>query len=268
MSLEAVETIKTNLLRDFELLNVFLLKYIPQHPDTRWCNFLVLLKEYGVTLPNHLLLSIEKFIIFPDSVHKLRNEKEFLKNTIPPAINRLFQPGKNISLQLTKDFSLKDLSELVDGLKAFHEPLISVLDMLTFFKLNPCIMFDTYLRSKIKQAVEAEKVQEKSTVHSAGILSPFQFSPPSIQDMVQDPTPKSHGGVSITILKSSLESTKDLLIRIMRGEASYVEIIADGKLDLEKLDIEEEFTTLTNFATISSIALPSFEGLSGVRSLL
>ena len=141
--------------------------------------------------------------------------------------------------------------------------------MLTFFKLNHSIMFEEYLKSEILQLMETEKasVESQSAIHSAGVLSLFSFSAP-IQDMVQVSSTKSQGGVSISVLACSLEKTEELLIRMMKGEATYVEIIAKGALDLEKLDIEEEFVTLVNFVTILRPRQAGFKDHPVMYSLL
>ena len=243
----AVRRLKDTFHAQFVLLNSFLLKCVPRQSDAKWCSFLVLLKDYGVVLPQHLIANIETYVVFPDKVNGIR--KELLRN---PVVNS--EHGCSFSLQLNKDLSLKQLMIMVDELKKFHDPLHLFLDMLTFFKLNYSVMFDKYLRSEILQVIRTEKasVESQSATHSAGILSLFELSAP-IHDMVQAPSTKSQGGVSVSVLKHSLQKTKELLIRIMRGEATYVEIIARGELDLEKLDIEKEFVTLVKFATISEI---------------
>ena len=268
MDFQEVEGFKNSFLTNFELLNMCLIKYIPNHPDAKWCSFLALLKEYGVSLPQQLLTKIEKYIIFPNDTSKTADD--LLKHPIPSATSGLFQPGSDISLRLSRDFSLKELSALITGIQEFQDPLLVYLDMLVFFKLNHSVMFDKYLRAEIEQATDKEKERIKEVSHfampSTG-LSMFKFSAPSIHTMLQPGKPKSHGGVSVTILQDSLEKTKQLLTRIMRGEAAYFEIIANGKLDLEKLDIEEEFSTLSIYAVTTSSQSGS-EGLAGVRSLL
>ena len=259
---QCAQTVKNSFLTDFELLNVYLLRYIPQHPDAKWCNFLVILREYGVALPQHLLTLIKSYVVFPDD--KSRSKDEFLKHPLPAKTNGQFQPGSNeLSLRLTNRFTLKKLSELVRGIKEFQDILIADIGMLIFFKLNHSVMFDKYLRVEIEQAINLEAEQAKK--EPAFELSMFKFS--SSQSMLLSSKKKKHT-VSVDVLEKSLHNTSKLLIKIMRGEATYDDIIAQGKLDLETLDIENELTTLKSYFLTSNVTQSESKGLDGVRSLL
>lgn len=264
MDFQVVQDIKNTFLTDFELLNVYLLRYIPQHPDPKWCSFLVLLREYGVTLPSNLLTPIEKYVVFPDdSIH---SKGELLTHPVPARTGSIFQPSiPELSLQLTKYLTLKELSTLVRGLDEFQMSLLEHIDMLIFFKLNHCVMFDKYLRLAI---VEAEEVENDSNF-AVPNLSMFKFSAPRSMFMSSAMKPKKKSeGVSVEALEKSLSETSKLLMKIMRGEAAYTDIIAHGKLDLESLDIETEFTTLKTYFMTLKITQSESEGLAGVRSLL
>ncbi len=266
MDFQIVQSLKNTFLTDFEVLNVFLLRYVPQHPDAKWCSFLTLLREYGVTLPSHLLEPIEKYVVFPDD--KSHSKDELLTHPLPAGSNGHFQPGiPELSLQLTKHLTLKKLISLVRGIEDFQMCLLDHINMLIFFKLNPCVMFDKYLRLAIEKAVEAEQAESDS---SFGVpnLSMFKFSAPRSMFLSAAVKPKKREGVSVDALKKSLEETSKLLMKIMRGEAAYTDIIAQGKLDLESLDIETEFTTLKSYFMTLNITQSESEGLAGVRSLL
>ncbi len=239
--LQMNEAIKNTFLTDFELLNVYLLRYIPQHPDAKWCNFLVILREYGVTLPQHLLTPMESYVVFPDD--KSRSKDELL--SVSARINRKFLPGSNeLSLRLSRKCTVKELSKLVQGIKEFQKTLITYMDMFIFFKLQHSVMFDTYLRVEIEKAVysEAEKVERQAVFRICA--------------------------VSIDVLQKSLQNTNELLVKIRKGEALYDDIIAQGKLDIETLDIENELTTLKSYFLTLKITQSESEGLAGVRSLL
>ena len=124
---DAVRRLKDTFNAQFVLLNSFLLKCIPQHSDAKWCSFLVLLKDCGVILPQHLIANIEEYVVFPDKVNTIR--KELLRN---PVVN--FGHGCNYSLQFMKDLSLKRLINLVDELKEFHDPLHLFFRYADFFQ--------------------------------------------------------------------------------------------------------------------------------------
>ena len=261
---QTVETSKNSFLEAFELLNMYLLRYIPQHPDAKWCSFPALLKEYGVTIPEDL--KVEKYVVFPNTISKIRLENIAMR--ISPATTGQFQPGCDISLRLSNDLSLKKLSALIFSLEEFQFPLVPYLETLTFFKLNGSVMFDKYIRVEIECAIVAERVEESQKDATSVSASLFEFSDQSKAASSLDSTPKlKAGGVSVSILKQSLEKTIQLLTRIVNGEAAYADIIANGKLDLKELNIEEEFTILKGFA-ITLNPKTSFEGLYSVRSLL
>ncbi len=261
-NLQRIDTVKNTLLKHFELLNVYLLRYIPQRPDAKWCNFIVILREYGVTLPQHLLTPIERYVVFPDD--KSRSKNELLEQPVPAGTNGLFRPGSNeLSLCLTKQFTLKELSELVHGIEKFQEILIAQIDMLIFFKLNHSIMFDKYLRVEIEQAIDLEAEQPQLQF----FLEAPSLAPQNVLLSSAKPKKKKEG-VSVDMLQKSLQNTSELLMKIMRGEAAYADIIAQGKLDLETLDIENEFTTLKSYFLTLNITQSESEGLAGVRSLL
>ena len=241
-------------LTEFELLNVYLLRYIPQHPDAKWCTFPALLNEYGVALPQTLFSPIQKYIVFPDKENTTGGE--LLVHPIPASTNGKFQPGLNIPLKLSQQFSLRDLSDLVQGLDHFQRPLIDQMDMLIFFKLNRSVMFDKYLRLQIRQVSE----EEDTVKAQVSTMSAFQF---------RSHTPLvSSNGVSVEVLRKSSECTQALLKKIMIGEAAYSDITAEESISLETLDIEKELDTLKNYFTTNPHVETSFGTLANIRSLL
>ena len=221
-----------------------------------------------MTLPQHLLTPIERYVVFPDD--KSRSKDELLKHPVPAGTHGQFQPGSNeLSLRLTNEFTLKELSEMIQGIGEFQDTLIEHMDMLIFFKLNHSVMFDKYLRVEIGQAIDSETEQAKlQSVFEPPSLSMFKFSSPRSMFLSSAKPKKKKEGVSVDMLQKSLQNTSELLMKIMRGEAAYADIIAQGKLDLETLDIENEFTTLKSYFLTLNITQSESEGLAGVRSLL
>ena len=63
----------------------------------------------------------------------------------------------------------------------------------------------------------------------------------------------------------SLDKTKELLIKLREGNATYSEIIAEGRLELENLNIDKEFTILDDYLEHTT---KSTDGLIGVRNML
>ena len=219
---------KTQFLTKFEALNVSLIKYLPDQPDVKWCTLPALLQEYGVSLPLELQEMISKYVIFPGDEKPLGWESPM--NTVSASTTGQFQPGHEVSLQLSRNVSLYQLAELSNQLTDFQKPFIGHLEMLVFFRLHKSVMFDKYLRVQIGH--NSENGEE---------------------------------GLPIEVFIRSLESTRDLLSKVTRGDAKYSEIIAEGALDSENLDVKREFAMLVEYSNM--IYLPC-NGLSGVQSML
>ena len=257
-----VESLKNDFLAQFELLNVYLLRYIPQHRDTKWCTFPALLNEYEVDLPQNLLSTIQKYVVFPDE--EISTGNELLTNSLPSCTNGQFQPGAKISLRLSKQFSLQHLKTLVQGLDCFQQPLSDHLQMLIFFKLNHSVMFEKYFKSKCKRVLS--EVAAEMSVEQPSAARGFAFSVHSVSRVLQ-PVGPTHNESLVRVLVKSSESTRKLLCDIRSGEAAYHDIKAEGDLDFEKLDIEKEFKTLKNYLRIENPSTLSFVGLDGFRNL-
>ena len=252
---QTAEGSKQTFLRDFRSLNLLLLKCVPQQPGLNWCSFLALIKEYGVTLPQLLLIKVEKYVVFPDDENiRMYNPLEISDSPSLPK-NKLSKKG--ISLRLKQNLSVKELSKLVHELEEFQKPLMPYLTMFVFFKLNPCTMFDKYLRAEIKKEVTLKRTKKTKTSLPHRPLRKFRQA--SVLDQ---------SGVSITVLEKALNKTKQLLTMLMQGEAPYSDIIANGELDLEELNIEKEFNTLKEYTSVTPDSQIGLEGLTGVRNLL
>ena len=133
IDLDFIQTIKNTFLTEFELLNVYLLRYIPQHPDAKWCTFPALLSEYGVTLPQDLFSTIQNNIVFPEKENTTGDE--LLTHPPPAGTSGKFQPGQDITLKLTKKFTLKELSSLVQKIEKFQQPLSADSELKTFISV-------------------------------------------------------------------------------------------------------------------------------------
>ena len=156
---------------------------------------------------------------------------KLLKNPLLPSVNGKFQPGHDISLKLTSALTLCNLSALVEELKAFLQPIVEVLDMLVFFKLYPSQMFDKYLQVYLMKESASE-------------------------------------GLPLHVLVKAINHTQDLIMRLVQGTAKHSEIIAEGEINLENLNIEQEFNALHKFLAYLNTPMTSHEGLAGVQCML
>jgi len=251
--------VKNLFLLAYEQLNVLLIKYIPEHPDTKWCTLPFLLQHWGVAFPPKLLNVISQHIVFPGE----KKTVELLNNSLSPSTSGIFQPNSEISLKLTKALSLHELSELIKGLKVFLQPIMDVLDMLVFFTLHPSVMFEKYIQLYLKKESELG-IREK---HSPITLSAFS-TVLTTSTMPWSEDWSVEGSLPLRVLQKAVVHTYDLIMKLMQGNATYSEIVAEGELNLENLNIEQEFSTLHSFTAYLKLSLSSNAGLAGVQSIL
>ena len=259
-----IDIMKNNLLNAFEQLNVLLIRYVPGQPDAKWCTLPSLLQGWGVALPSHLLELISRHIVFPGEENKAG---ELLDNSPFPSASGIFQPGHDISLKLTKTLTLKELYALVQELEAFLQPVIDVLDMLVFFKLHPSEMFDKYIQVYLKKESEPGIEEQSSTT----TLSAFSFTVPvfSASSVRPHSADQSAGeGLPLRVLLRAMNHTHELIVKLAQGTATASEIVANGELNLENLNIEQEFRTLRSFLAYLKLPLSSCEGLTSVQKVL
>lgn len=275
----AVQTVKTTFLRDFELLNALLLRYIPGQPDAKWCSLPSLLEEYGVCLPHKDQQLLNSKVGFPGTGgtgtgggggggggHQIPADQ--LGTPLHPSTSGMFLPGHEISLSLHKSLTLKELSTIVRSVDCFQRPLTEHLGMLIFFKLKKSVLFDKYLRYNLKRITE--KLQLPDATLSQMQFSDFGFSMTMPAASFAPPTPKQgpSEGLPMTNLAHALKATSDLIFKIMRGTATYSEIIAEDRLMLQQLEIEREFAILSDYVQVSKLSSEHQQGLEGIQSML
>ena len=258
-----MQTVKNTFLNAFEQLNVLLIKYVPGQPNVNWCTLTSLLQCWGVALPPHLLDPISQHILLPGE----KKAGELLDNQPLANISGIFHPGHNISLKLTKTLTLHELFDLVQRLKTFLQPIRDALDMLVFFKLHPCKMFDKYLQVYLQKESKPEvSGQHSTTIHFPSSLHVLAFPVTDMWPRLADQSGVE--GLPLSMLVRALNCTHDLIMKLMHGTAAFSEITAEGELNLDELDIEQEFSTLNSFSSYLKLPLASCEGLAGVRIML
>ena len=257
---------KAQFLQEYENLNISLIKYIPNQPDLKWCTLPALLQEYGVSFPQRLQQLIYLHVLFPGDPKPQHFEPPI--NLVPPSTTGQFQPGHKVCLQLSRSVNLYQLAELITELGNFILPLIGHLDMLVFFKLNKSVMFDKYLRVQIRHNTEKLQSLHPQSMMTSPQFSGITFSVPSLASILppsQKEICREEEGLPIKIFIRSLESTRYLLAKVMHGDAKYSEIIAEGDLDLENLDVTREFSVLVDYSHANKMICT---GLGGVQSML
>ena len=262
---QAISEQKNTFLEYFEQLNMMLLRYIPGKPEVKWCTLTSLLAENGVTFPTHLDEAIAQYVLFPSQPKEIVGG--ILESEVPRNTTGQFNAGNEISLKLSKKLNLKALISLVDDLQLFLQPILDRMDMLVFFRLHHSVMFNMY------QKLFLDKLTNKRSerVNPASSMSSFTFSVPkfpAVSMRMAEAEAELQEGMKLSVLVRSLDQTKELLIKLIEGNATYNEIIAEGKLDLENLDIDQEFNILEDFILHLKHTLKSKAGLTGVRNML
>ena len=120
-------------------LNSLLVWHIsdPQYTDQS-CILSVLLKGYGITLPDDVLDFVGKNVTFPGY------------NILPITQQELHQNHtfitKNDSISLDKEVTLSKLSEITNTLESFVDPFLKFMDMLVFFHVHNSFLFKKYVK--------------------------------------------------------------------------------------------------------------------------
>ena len=253
VTIETVDNMKIKLQESYEQLNQHLICYIPGEPEASWCTLLDVLLDFGITLPPDCVDSITQHVLLPGS------DKAFAAEHLRPSSSGMFQPGLNVSLILSKTMTLDDLCDLERKLSAFLNPLSEYLTMLVYFKLHRSEIFSKYVQLYLKKR-SACQVSVSPSTH----ISPFLSSPSlSLVDEA-----RSENILKLSNLVAALSQTQTMLMKLMEGNATYREIIAEGILDLKSknLDVVVEFKTLNGFFTYAKPKAVS-ESLVGIQSM-
>ena len=255
---------KTNFLQYFEVLNMLLLRYVHGKPEVKWCTLSSLLAENGVSFPAKLHNTLTRYVLFPGEAKEVVGgllEKEF-----PCSTTGQFNPGHDISLKLSKKLALNDLILLVNDLQYFLQPVLDHLDMLVFFHLHRSVMFDKYQKLYLEKGARdhMERVRSAS-VRPSGFPG---LALPAVSLRGAEVEAEQLERMELPNLARSLVQTTHLLTKLIEGSATYNEIIAEGILDLENLDIDQEFDILKEYIQYFKVRLDSEEGLLGVRNML
>ena len=263
MEMQDVSEVKKTFTICFDQLNCYLLRYVPDHPEVKYCTLPELLHCYGVSFPPELQETLQHKIIFPGNEMEVPDEQK-LKNIISPSPNNAFNPGHNISLMVTKSLSLYDLQKILDDLQIFLDPIIDHIEMFVFFHLHKSEMFTKHLLKRLNDISTASSPNkpERTFLNLPSSIRPSLAFTRSVVRQAKDE------GIPIKVLQRALDGVKDLLLKFVKGTATYSDIVADGTINLETLKTEEEFAILTKFSDLLEMNRDNCEGLDGVKSML
>ena len=239
-------------------MNAHFIKYIPGTPDAKFSTLPQILHRYGVVFPP----TFRKHLVFPGENVSSTGE-QMLIHPLSASTTGLFQPpGQNISLKATKGLTMTELTALTKELDQFVEPLLDHMDMLVFFSLHQCEIFNNYLHLELEEECSAKQFVSVNPSMRPSI----SFS--TLRALPKDEEPKEEG-VSLQILARALNTTRNFLVKLIEGTAKYSEIIAEGgMLTLESINIEAEFNALSTFSVTIASQASSNKGLKAICSML
>ena len=261
MEMDSITQVKDTYRYNFEHLNVHLLRYVHGHPEVKYCTLSSLFSKYGVALPPKVQDVISRHVIYPND----HSKKQKLVNVIPPLHSRVFEPGQDIILNLTQEFTLSDLQKLNEELTSFLDPFCDSLDMLVFFHLHQSEMFEKHLLKRLESIVEPDPSQSAKSVMGGGFSLVPSIMPSVTFSRSKEKTDKMYEGIPLRSLQAALEGVRDLLMKIVQGTATYSDIIAGGAIKLETINTEKEFSTLRTFSETMEM---NCDRLDGVKSML
>ena len=264
MEMDSITQVKDTYRHNFEHLSVYLLRYVPGHPEVKYCTLSSLFSKYGVALPPKVQDVISRHVIYPND----HSKKQKLVNVIPPLHSRVFEPGQDITLNLTQEFTLSDLQKLNEELASFLDPFCNSLDMLVFFHLHQSEMFDKHLLKRLQSIIEPDPSQSTKSVMGGGFSLVPSIMPSVTFSKSKEKIDKMYEGIPLRSLQAALEGVRDLLMKIVQGTATYSDIIAGGAIKLETINTEKEFSTLRTFSETMEMNHGNCEGLDGVKSML
>ena len=255
MGVQDISRVEKTFTQCFEQLNCYLLQHVSNHPEVKYCTLPELLHCYGVSFPPELQETLQQKIIFPGNERNIP-EEQYLRITTPRIAEMSFNP-----IKVTNSLSLCDFQKILEDLEEFLEPIIECIDMFIFFYLHKSKIFLKHLSKCLNNTAVASSLTttDKAFLNpSSFIRTPSAFTQSFVRQTEDE-------GISIEVLQGALDSVKDLILKVIKGIATYTDIVADGTLDIVTLRIEEEFDILKKFAEMNGY---NYEGLDGVKNML
>ena len=259
IDIQDISEVKKTFTMCFEQLNCYLIRYVANYAEVKYCNLPELLLNYGVNFPIEIKDSFQSKVIFPGTKQTIPKELK-LSNAITASTNGEFEPGQDVALVITKSFSLYDLQKLLEDIGRFLEPIIDHMEMLVFFHLHKSEVFIKHLHKHLNDITTATTSPKPERT--------FSSTMPSIRPSFRRDRQSIDESLTMKTFQKALNRVKDLLLKILKGTATYSDIIADGALKLEVLNTGQEFGILRKFSDLLEMNRNNCEGLDGMRSML
>ena len=103
---------------------------------------------YGISIPDTIHEHMKRFIVLPDENMDCRLTLQ--RNPLTPNKTGKFQPPQPISLQVSEQFTLREMGKFLAEFKNFLKPIQDCVDTLIFFTLHDSYLFSVYLGHELE----------------------------------------------------------------------------------------------------------------------
>ena len=210
------------------------------------------LDDYGLKLPTKVVKLISNYIVLPGD-YLADVGVEIFELPVHTTHDPKFQPGFEISLDVSRNLTLEDLSALVKELDEFLLPVSPYLNMLVFFKLQRSVLFPKYLECRLDMHTDTnEETPQPHPMYNLPSLPTLELNEVKDESGTED-------------FKTALQTTEQFLVHFAEGKATYREITAGGKLDFEdpQLHITRELIILAEFVPLLQKKYPHLPAAEG-----
>ena len=206
-----------------------------------------ILHKYNVHIPKQ----ISQHLILSDapSSNEILKYSEKLKNIV------IAKTKSKVFFQITRCTELQILNTLWQDLSNFMLPLKQYIIVLAYFYFNHSAIFDKYMELILKTLLERNSEQIKGYFDDEN------------DDEITHKFPQE---CTIKILAQAASMATDKIIFLIEGKLTYSQLLADGHIDLNEVNVDDEFNVLHTFAQSLSMIVPvkSYVGLEGLKNLL
>ena len=228
-------------------LQDFLIRTLPPKFESKQCTLHEVLRHYSMSFPLVLQNQLSVYMKQMPSIPADKCDSDVTQRSSPHS---------------TLSIPLPSLRKLLQDLKEFLNPFKNFLDRLVFFTLYPSHLFYEHFCIEKKHRVEESKHMQSINTES-GFLD---LTTPVI--LGDDPLQTKRirfEELNVKNFVKNLEKTFAFLVRLLTGQATYLEITANGEISFDELDIDQEYKVLTMYSNCFKISCP---GLEGVRSMV
>ena len=233
LNFQCIEDFKRVFLNFYDRLNRLLLYSIPGQ-DSEWYTLSDLVLKWGLSLSPDDQKFLQTKVIFPNPKHCYLPTKQLCSISLPTS---------DFFVRLVKSVTLRELERHVLSIEASLKPIAGhLLRVLAFFKSESSYLFKFYLSYYLNEAKASCQVCQSDTLLFTSSLSKSLTAQPQHAEIL-----------TMEVFADALKLTESMVNKIVQGKAEYSEIVMEGNLKLEELEIEKEFNILSKYASVFDV---------------